>query len=420
HRPYKSKATGWSLEKAIKTTFDKALNKELTVNLWSCGLDEKLKTWETEEDKITQTPKYCFTSHTSTSTTMIEKPHIFLLADSHGRNIHKRLPSSCNYQLDIEWQSGMKWVDNYQENMSAIDALTTAAVSSRLSPSCALILLLGTNSIRTTPYDQIIPQIETFIVIIRTRFPNIKSIAIINCIPCAKQTNRFPFENLQSNISKYNTSLKLLTEAFNVHLIDPQIQLHYLNSDGIHIDVLYQDLLFNALFHHCESLTSHTITVTEHPQSALNHSTLDDHVNSNNLIDTTTTTLIPSITTTSSNEINKDQQQQPPKEKTKAVRTAEQKTARNRKRHERAKEHLLENSISRTICKGWSMKLIKAVLTHYGISSYHTPNPQKGKLEIRLKTQEESHLANHQLPDDAFNEENLTEWLGKQQPEPEL
>ncbi|CAF4515260.1 unnamed protein product, partial [Didymodactylos carnosus] len=154
--------------------------------------------------------------------------------------------------------------------------------------------------------------------------------------------------------------------AFNVHLTDPQIQLHHLNSDGIHIDVLYQDLLFNAIFHHCESLTSYTITVTEHPQNALNHSTLDDNVNSNNLIDTTTTT--------SSNEINKDQQQQqPPKEKTKAVRNAEQKTARNRKRHERAKEYLLENSISRTICKGWSMKLIKAVLTHYGISSYHTP-----------------------------------------------
>ncbi|CAF1445794.1 unnamed protein product, partial [Didymodactylos carnosus] len=361
HRPYKSKATGWSLEKALKTTFDKALNKELTVNLWSCGLGEKLKTWETEEDKITRaemiiyaindvfvpthlyfflkTPEYCFTSHTSTSTTMIEKPHIFLLADSHGRNIHKRLPSSCNYQFDIEWQSGMKWVDNYQENMSAIDALTTAAVSS---------------------------------------------------------------------------------QTFNVHLLDPQIQLHHLNSDGIHIDVLYQDLLFNAIFHHCKSLTSHTITVTEHPQNALNHSTLDDNVNSNNLIDTATATLISSTTTTSSNEINTDQQQQqPPKEKTKAVRTAEQKTVRNRKRHERAKEHLLENSISRTICKGRSMKLIKAILTHYGISSYHTPNPQKGKLEICLKTQEESHLANHQLPDDAFKEENLTEWLGKQQPEPE-
>ena len=38
----------WSLQDAIATTFNKFLDKSLTVNWWQCGLDDKLNTWTNE------------------------------------------------------------------------------------------------------------------------------------------------------------------------------------------------------------------------------------------------------------------------------------------------------------------------------------------------------------------------------------
>ncbi|CAF1475574.1 unnamed protein product, partial [Didymodactylos carnosus] len=54
HRPYKQKGASWSLQKAIKTIFNRAIDKELQNNFWSCGLDPKLKTYETDYDKETR------------------------------------------------------------------------------------------------------------------------------------------------------------------------------------------------------------------------------------------------------------------------------------------------------------------------------------------------------------------------------
>lgn len=51
--PYKTKNALWSLQTAIHYTFDQALDKSMTLNFWSCGIDPALRTWRSPTDRHT-------------------------------------------------------------------------------------------------------------------------------------------------------------------------------------------------------------------------------------------------------------------------------------------------------------------------------------------------------------------------------
>ena len=50
-RPYKAKHALWSLQNAIQYVFHEALDKSLTFNIWSCGLDLSSHTWNTPSQR---------------------------------------------------------------------------------------------------------------------------------------------------------------------------------------------------------------------------------------------------------------------------------------------------------------------------------------------------------------------------------
>ena len=54
-RPYKAESEVWSLQKAIYHSFDQALDKSMTLNIWSCGLDLCLNTCYNTQDQVTRT-----------------------------------------------------------------------------------------------------------------------------------------------------------------------------------------------------------------------------------------------------------------------------------------------------------------------------------------------------------------------------
>ena len=53
-RPYKTDNPLWSLQKAIYYTFNEALDKEITLSLWSCGLDHHLHPFSSLHDYTTR------------------------------------------------------------------------------------------------------------------------------------------------------------------------------------------------------------------------------------------------------------------------------------------------------------------------------------------------------------------------------
>ena len=143
--PYKAKNAAWSLQKAIQFVFHEALDKTMTFNFWSCGLDSSLQTWSTTSDKhscinlinyaiydLFAPTSLCYyierakmSSIISTnaiqlntihSTVSPEMSSFLVITDSHG----KFLPPSTiqsKYTLTIKTISGLQWVNPYNHRL---------------------------------------------------------------------------------------------------------------------------------------------------------------------------------------------------------------------------------------------------------------------------------------------------------------
>ncbi|CAF1612735.1 unnamed protein product, partial [Didymodactylos carnosus] len=208
-RPYKQNKTLWSLQKAIHAAFNMALSKELRLNNWTCGLDPELRTWSTPQDIYTRKRMADYAIHdvfgpthiffylstkmslcsvsglqslklpdsspfpssspdndNNNNTDMLDrqqkqKPSFFILSDSHGKFIQ---PSSTpNYTTYITSIPGLRWYDNKHIELSAIDLIKKPEITSFLSSCSVLVLLIGTNSTRSTAATQIIQQVQHLI-----------------------------------------------------------------------------------------------------------------------------------------------------------------------------------------------------------------------------------------------------------------
>ncbi|CAF3231871.1 unnamed protein product [Rotaria sp. Silwood2] len=136
-RPYEAKNSVWSLQKAIQFVFHEALDKAMTFNFWSCGLDLFLHTWHISSDKQTRinlinyaiadlfAPTSLFyyiertkvPSHTSTDLVQLnvistitspEHPVFLAITDSHGKFLPPVTVQS-DYTLHIKAISGLQW-----------------------------------------------------------------------------------------------------------------------------------------------------------------------------------------------------------------------------------------------------------------------------------------------------------------------
>ncbi|CAF1336291.1 unnamed protein product [Rotaria sordida] len=142
-RPYKAKSAVWSLQKAVEFIFHQALDKSLTINFWSCGLDSHLHTWQTDTDKRTRqsliayamndlfastnlyfqlnntpSPSSNFTNPIHLNTiqfkTPFDVPLFLILADSHAKYFPPVITTS-SYKLIIKSISGLQWYGRLPE-----------------------------------------------------------------------------------------------------------------------------------------------------------------------------------------------------------------------------------------------------------------------------------------------------------------
>ncbi|CAF2865804.1 unnamed protein product, partial [Rotaria sp. Silwood2] len=74
-------------------------------------------------------------------------PMYFVLTDSHGNYVPSTITTS-SYSIIVKAISGLKWIDNYNSNLSTLTLLSTTTLDSHLSSTTALMLLIGTNSVR--------------------------------------------------------------------------------------------------------------------------------------------------------------------------------------------------------------------------------------------------------------------------------
>ena len=88
-RPYKAKNALWSLQKAMQYVFHEVLDKSLTINFWSCGLDLSLNTWTRASQICTRLSLTNYAIHDLLAPTR----SFFISNERNSRLLHQSIPS---------------------------------------------------------------------------------------------------------------------------------------------------------------------------------------------------------------------------------------------------------------------------------------------------------------------------------------
>ncbi|CAF1297763.1 unnamed protein product [Didymodactylos carnosus] len=296
YRPYKSNSSSnWSLQKALKFTFNCALDKELTQNAWTYGLDKALHHHLTTEKQV-----------------IIENMIKYAVNDMLA-------PTKLYFYILRKLAEAILTVQSVLGPSQALP-----------SPSAtALVLLIGTNSIRLTKSTDVIEQVEQLITHIRNNHQQLEdeqNIAIIPSFSCAKTTQKFPTTTLlEQNIESYNNLLISLAQTMKFSILDIRIGQHELANDRIHVHHDAHDKIKAGIFDYFNRF------ISVPPPPEIQSVIAEPH----------------------------DQQQDHQKSSKRGLRSKESKNKRNQARHQRQYHHLLQHQISRAICPSWSMTLIK-------------------------------------------------------------
>ncbi|CAF4548251.1 unnamed protein product [Rotaria sp. Silwood2] len=387
--PYKNDNEQWSLQKAIQYTFNEALDKALTFNAWTCGLDPLLHSGHTTEEINTRAAltsyavndilaptKLLFhlkheiiiphqSSNTVTSTSTIEDqqpqlPSYFVLADSHAKHIDPLINTEYCTITTVSI-SGLKWCDTDNSHLCAYSLLQSAEISSHLSNASAILLLIGMNSVRQFDASQVIQDVAHTITYLHQHYPNLKhkqTISILTTFPCFKPSFRFPsISSLSSNIDLYNEELNDLSKNLHYTVLDFHVAESHLASDQMHLHFNHRYIIYNSIIEHFKALS---------------------------------------------------QYQSPPPRTHQRSRDALKR--RNKIRHNALKHKQQQFYIKRNIDTHWKPKHIKQLFAQYNIKYARLSEVHKHVITIHFNNLKDRDHADEQLTTDIFNEEHFHQY----------
>lgn len=391
-RPYKKKNSIWSLQKAIKFVFNQALDKSMTMNFWSCGLDINLKTWRTPKDKHTRyslidyaindvvaTTKLYFhiqdnPTSLSSSSNLSSLPQInairpnvnqtlptlLLLSDSHGKYFPP-IANSTKYRFVTKSISGLQWCSPYDIDLSVSSIILSSQITSLLTSCFGVVFLVGTNSVRTMSAQQVIQQITELIDLLRIRYSHLtrkNRITIISTFPCIKPSTIYPTQShLMSNINQYNSMLLELSMVKHFTVLTIPIDIEQLNPDGMHLHVQHVSFIYQFIQQTIDLLLSNSNT----------------------------------------------------------CRSTEAKARRNKKRHDKLRQRQASQSIFRPIAPVWKLQDVKDYLKFHNINYNRIPDISKHNMYLQFTHINDQQHADRRLRQDAFSTQNYHYWLSIKQ-----
>lgn len=384
-RPYKQKNDVWSLQKAIQHVFNQALDKAMTLNFWSCGLDLNLNTWQTFHDKETRAllTNYAIndvfamtnllfhiqanpipSQHQSSSIQLNSiqlnpepaLPTLLLITDSHGKYFPP-IADSSKFHIITKSISGLQWFNSFDSNLSLSSLVSSSTISSLLIKCYGVVFLVGTNSVRSVPAPHIIQQLDHLIDIIRDQHSHLtrqNRVMIISTFPCTKTSNVFPTSHLlMNNINQYNTMLLHLSNTKHFSLLTIPITNDHLHVDGMHIQVQHVPFIYNFIQQSIDLLLSNSNT----------------------------------------------------------GRSLEAKQRRNKKRHEKLRERQRTQTVVRPIAPNWNLHELKAYLKFKNINNNRLSEIRKHKLCLQFNHLNDQQYAEQALVHDEFSRQNYEHWL---------
>ena len=186
-------------------------------------------------------------------------PLFLVIGDSHLTFL-PRTSTTDTYRLVTHTISGLRWYNPFEPDLCATNLLQTSSISSTLSSVFGVILVVGTNSLRTSSATLTIEHMKQFISDLRSSHPHLtstNSLTISLTFPCQKFTKQFPNTlSLSSNINEYNQTLLSLANILHFSIIEFPIDPVHLKPDGIHIHHRFNHILSSVLYHHLNHLVS--------------------------------------------------------------------------------------------------------------------------------------------------------------------
>ncbi len=381
-RPYKSKNSLWSLQRAIQFVFHKALNKALTLNFWSCGLDTSLNTWHNAADKYTRASLITYAINDILAPTdlhfyMINSPiqsnpipqqvdqtlPIFLILGDSNAKYFPPVVVTPTYKLITKSISGLQWIHYHNPELCTRSLLDTQSISSILSLCTGVFFFIGTNSVRTTDAPQIIQQIDEIIDVIRFHHSHLvrkEHISISLPIPCLNISRLFPTpQSLLANIQHYAYLLNNLSLHKDFNIVHLPITPGHLRNDGMHIHVSYLPALYDFI------------------QQYINN--------------------IVIIFQTANIQVKN--------------RSTEAKKRRNQKQHDKQRQRQVIHTVVRRIARVWPLHELKAYLQFKNIKYGRLGEIRNHKLKIRFNHPLQQQHAEHSLALHEFNEQNYSSWI---------
>ncbi|CAF4906418.1 unnamed protein product [Rotaria sp. Silwood1] len=432
-RPYKNPTDQWALQKAIKITFNEALNKLHTMNTWSCGLAPLLTTDNTSESIAPRTAMTAYAINdvsaptrllfhlnheiirplrTSSSSTIISSiapqppvPHLptqqtsqpstpeqaplpshspepqstesssnqqhvselplyLVLADSHGRHIEQTI-NTPHYTITTHFVSGLKWFDSQRPDLNAFSLIQSPPISSYLHSVQAIMLIIGTNSLRFIDAAQAVQQAAHLIAYIHTNHPHLKQkqhIAVVATFPCYNTSSRFPStDSLLSNIQLYNEELNALSDQLHFTFIDFHITDVHLQPDRMHLHPHYRYIISNSITHYFNHISQHQSSSRTHARSS------------------------------------------------QAIKR------RNDLRHQKFKLKQQQFFIKRIVDINWKATHVKTFLRQIEIKFARVLEVHNHTLTILFNNAEQRHAADTALSDDTFDEEHFHRYFNTEQ-----
>ena len=281
-------------------------------------------------------------------------PMFFVLTDSHGKYVSSPI-RTASYSMTVMAISGLKWIDNYNSNLSVFALLSTPTVHHHLSSASAIMFLIGTNSVRCTPASTIINQIKNIINGIRSNYPHLTKkhcINIVPCFPCFKPI--YPLNTCHSlldNIAQYKNLLFDLSDTLNFTIVAFHVMSHHLGPDRMHLDFRHKKLIERSIITHVESLSVALAT----------------------------------------------------SETRMAGRSQEAKARRNKRRHIKLSLKQHQYFLKRPISSSWSLQNVKTYLHEHNIQFAKVPPIFRNTLRIQFNNPLSLCAAENTLSQDAFS-----------------
>ncbi|CAF4009596.1 unnamed protein product [Rotaria sordida] len=430
-RPYKDPTNQWALQKAIKVTFNEALNKLHTMNTWACALDPILTTDYTSDSTATRTDMivYAVNDVCAPARLLFQLDHL-IIRHLRSSSLSTTVPStSLPSSNSPEPQSPEPSTPEPQPSLSPLHIQQSPEILSDQEhvPELPMYFVLTDSHARHIKEPIITPHYQALVHAISglrwrdSTHPHLSALSIIksSSISTYLQSSAALMFLIGTNSLRYDDAAKVLQDVAHtieyIHTTYP----HLHEKQQIAVVATFPCYNTSGIFKSIHSLLSNIQVYNEELHTLsnqLNFTFIDFHITDIYLssdrmhLHPNYRYLVPNSITHYFNSIF--QHHTSSRTHTRSQSAIQR---RNQRRHAKLKLKQQQFSIKRPIDLNWKPIHVKQVLKQHHIKYARILEVRNHIVPIQFNNAKDRDAADTSLPDDIFNSEHFHQYFNAEQ-----